>query len=352
MINLVKAKVAEVTYKDENITKLKVQIDSSIYFCINYNQLTGYIETNDEVMLNTTAIELKLGSGGYHFVLFNLTRGGHANIGEGHIMKLRYTPMQINCMAVESQESIYHEVFNYFESLDNIPVIIGTLHSMLTPIALTLNILIKKTQIVYIMTDGGALPIWISDAVKRLCDDGILYKTITYGNAFGGDLECINIYSALIAAREILNADAVIVCMGPGIAGTDTSYGFSGIEQSHIIDAVNNLSGKAIAVPRISFSDNRSRHYGLSHHTRMTLGKLCFTRAFAAFPELEQSKAELLEKQLIESSIVSKHNISYWKAAQVEKLLEQEAWRLVKMGKGYFDDKEYFITCGLAAMLV
>ena len=31
--------------------------------------------------------------------------------------------------------------------------------------------------------------------------------------------------------------------MGPGIVGTGTKYGFSGIEQGYIIDAVNNLRG-------------------------------------------------------------------------------------------------------------
>ena len=33
--------------------------------------------------------------------------------------------------------------------------------------------------------------------------------------------------------------------MGPGIVGTGTKYGFSGIEQGQIIDAINTLSGRA-----------------------------------------------------------------------------------------------------------
>jgi hypothetical protein len=351
MINLVTAQVKEVTYRDGTISKFKILRDGKLYDCINYYQLTGEIKENDKVILNTTAVELGLGSGGYHFVAANLSSGRYANIGEGHIMKLRYTPMQINCMAAEAQESIYHEAFDSFEALDAMPVIIGTLHSMLAPIALTLKSLAGKNKIVYIMTDGGALPIWISDTVKRLCSDGILYRTITYGNAFGGDLECINIYTALIAAKEILKADAVIVCMGPGIVGTDTKYGFSGIEQSNIIDAVNNLDGKAIAVPRISFSDSRNRHFGLSHHTKMTLGKLCCTSAYIAMPKLKESKAELLEDQLIESKIIYKHNISYWDCEKVEMLLLKEESQLEKMGKSFGQDKEYFITCGLSAML-
>ncbi len=351
MINTIKAKVKEVIYKDKNITKFRIQVQGGFYDCINYNELTGEVEVNDYVLLNTTAVELGLGSGGYHFVLANLNSDSLVNIGEGHIMKLRYTPMQINCMAAEAQESPHHEVFNSFESLGNTPVIVGTLHSMLAPIAITLKGLVKKERIVYVMTDGGALPIWMSDTVKSLSRNGILSGTVTYGNAFGGDLECINVYTALIAAKELLKADAVIVCMGPGIAGTETRYGFSGIEQSHIIDAVNNIKGKAIAVPRVSFADSRSRHYGLSHHTRMNLGRLCCTRAFIALPELSEPKACLLRGQLEDSGILLRHEISYWKLENVEELLTEEESLLDKMGKGFSQDKEYFITCGLSALL-
>ena len=31
--------------------------------------------------------------------------------------------------------------------------------------------------------------------------------------------------------------------MGPGIVGSGTKYGFTGIEQGYIIDVINNLGG-------------------------------------------------------------------------------------------------------------
>lgn len=352
MIELITAQVKHITYKDKNITRFVIESGSNFNNCINYNNMTGEIEKNDMVLLNTTAEALGLGSGGYHFVTANLSRRGYSNIGEGHIMKLRYTPMQMNIMAAEAQESPDHDVFNCFESLENMPVIVGSLHSMVAPIAYALKHLEDKVRIAYIMTDGGALPIWMSEAVKRLYDNGILTGTITYGNAFGGDIECINIYTAVIAAREILRADTAIVCMGPGIAGTDTRYGFSGIEQCQIIDAVNNLKGKAIAVPRISFSDSRERHYGLSHHSRTSLGRLCCTKAFIALPQLESQKMELLESQLKDSGISSKHEISYWNTEEIEKIFDNKELHFEKMGKGYEQDREYFLTCGISAFLV
>lgn len=351
MISTVRAKVKDIVYTDKYITKFRIHEKGRLRDCINYNQLTGAININDEVLLNTTAVELGLGTGGFHFVLANLSGEGVSNLGDGHIMKLRYTPLQINCLAAEAQESRFHEVFNSFDTLEGMPVIVGTLHSMLAPIVLTLKRVAGRERVIYIMTDGGALPIWLSETTAELVRTGLLSGTVTYGNAFGGDLECINVYTALIAAKEILKAEAVIICMGPGIAGTDTRYGFSGIEQSQIIDAVNKLGGKAIAVPRISFSDSRSRHYGLSHHTRMTLGRLCCTRAAIALPELPEDKASLIRSQLLSSGIDSRHNISYWKWGNIESLFEKEEGLLNRMGKGFSQDREYFVTCGLSAML-
>ena len=44
---------------------------------------------------------------------------------DGHIMKLRYTPMQFSVLSAEEQGSPYHERFNEFQSLTGMPVIIG-----------------------------------------------------------------------------------------------------------------------------------------------------------------------------------------------------------------------------------
>jgi len=38
-------------------------------------------------------------------------------------------------------------------------------------------------------------------------------------------------------------------------------------------------------------------------------------------------------------------------SADVEKLLETEKRQLERMGKSFSQDKEYFITCGISALL-
>ena len=94
---------------------------------------------------------------------------------------------------------------------------------------------------------------------------------ITCGHAFGGDFEAVSVYSALAVARHVAHADAAVVAMGPGIVGTNTRLGFSGMEVGTILDAAAALGGVPIACLRVSFADERPRHYGLSHHTATAL---------------------------------------------------------------------------------
>ncbi len=69
----------------------------------------------------------------------------------------------------------------------------------------------------YLMSDGAALPIFFSQTVPVLKDMGLITRTITFGHAFGGDLEAVNIYSALLAAKHVVGADFALVTMGgPG----------------------------------------------------------------------------------------------------------------------------------------
>ncbi|MFM9054049.1 MAG: DUF3866 family protein [Solirubrobacterales bacterium] len=57
--------------------------------------LAGACEPGDEVIVNTEALDLGLGSGGFDIVLVNLTRGLEGPGAEGpHVMKLNYSALQ------------------------------------------------------------------------------------------------------------------------------------------------------------------------------------------------------------------------------------------------------------------
>ncbi|WP_280140099.1 DUF3866 family protein [Proteiniborus ethanoligenes] len=317
---------------------------------VNYNNITGSANIGDKVVLNTTALELKLGTGGYHFVIYN-----SSNIiknmpnDPGHIMKLRYTPFQLKVLSAEEQESPYHEAFKSFKSLESSLYIVGTLHSMLAPIIASLKYIEPNLKITYIMTDAGALPLSFSQTVKKLKELKLLDTTITVGHAFGGDIECVNIYTGIIAAKLVAKSDITIITMGPGIVGTGTQYGFSGIEQASIIDAVNKLGGISIAIPRISFSDTRDRHKGISHHTLTILENIACTRTNVVFPILKKEYEKLISLQLEKSNINKKHNIIYENGSEVLNALNYFSLNVKTMGRSYHDDEAFFLTMGAVA---
>ncbi len=313
---------------------------------MNYKKITGNIKAGDTVIVNTTAVELSLGTGGYHYVIYNYSNDRKNLEGKGHIMKLRYTPLQMKCFTVEEEDSPYHEKFTNFKSLNSSIYVLGTLHSMLAPLACMMKYINPTLNINYIMTDAGALPMDFSKTVKQLKNKKIINKTITVGHAFGGDLECTNIYTGLIAAKEVLNSDITIITMGPGIVGTGTKYGFTGIEQGYIVDGINTLGGLPVVVPRISFADKRERHKGISHHTITILSEMCKTSANVIFPILDEKKLNILKKQISKYSIDKKHKLIYERGENIEKALKNYEMKVTTMGRDYNADKEYFITLG------
>ena len=102
--------VESIVDQNEGLDDIRVKINGEIQRAYNYPKITGNINVGDEVLLNTTAVELSLGTGGYHFVIANLNKLESNFTKGGHIMKLRYTPLQVKVDSVEEQESPYHKI--------------------------------------------------------------------------------------------------------------------------------------------------------------------------------------------------------------------------------------------------
>lgn len=354
MISYKKGEVVDIIREYNDCIEISVNIDGENEKAVSYNNITGKVDIGDEVILNTTAVELGLGTGGVHFVV-SVKDGAQVpqKSKKGHIMKLRYTPMQFSTLSVEEEESPYHKVFKEFKDLEGMPVIIGELHSMLPPVVFNIKRENPDLKIAYIMTDGGALPLDFSRSVSYLKEKGLLDGTITFGQAFGGDLETVNIYTALIAAYAVLKCDIAIVMMGPGITGTGTKYGFSGVEQGAIIDAVNTLGGDPFFIPRISFADKRKRHRGISHHSITVLKDIAKTLTNIVLPKFEEEKIQYIKKQIKETSIGKKHNILYVEDAN--KTLDNISsfdFKVSTMGRGLDQEREFFKTAGIAGLYV
>ncbi|HEY8393290.1 MAG TPA: DUF3866 family protein [Thermaerobacter sp.] len=255
----VRAVLAETARRQE----LAVEVEGRIERAIAYPDLTGRVRPGDRVWLNTTAVELGLGTGGYHFVI--AAPGRQPAPGRGHYMKLRYTPFQVQ---VEVLEDLLAPLPS---GLDGLPVVVAELHSQLAPVLAGWWWAGGGGPVVYVATDGGALPLAFSRLVDRLRRRGWLQVTISAGQAFGGDGEAVNVASALLCARA-LGARLAVVAMAPGVLGSGSPLGHSGVEQAWALQVAAQLGGRVVAVPRLSEADPRPRHRGLSHHTAAVLG--------------------------------------------------------------------------------
>ena len=245
--------------------ELEVRVGGERRRAIAYPHLTGAVRPGDRVWLNTTAVDLGLGTGGYDFVI--AAEGRCPAPGHGRAMKLRYTPLQVRVPAVEEA------IGPLPAGLDGLPVVVAELHSQLAPVLAGWWWAGGTGPVVYVATDGGALPLAVSRLVDRLRREGWLQRVITAGQAVGGDDEAVHLASALLAARA-RGARLVVVAMGPGIQGTGETLGHSGLDQAWGLVLAERLGGQPVAVARLSQADGRSRHRGLSHHTAGVLGLL------------------------------------------------------------------------------
>lgn len=348
MIRIRRGRVLAITGTRPGVTELRVRCEGAEARAVNYDRLTGQVRAGDEVLLNTTAVHKALGTGGYHYVTANCSGAPRDPAEAGHIMKLRYTPLQVKVLAAEEEASPLAERIRALDGLEGLPVAIAGLHSQLAPFAAALALLRPGTRLVYLMTDGAALPAAFSRMVDELRRKGLLAAVITCGHAFGGDYEAVNIYSGLLTARA-LRADAVLAGMGPGIVGTGTRFGHTGIEQGQLVNAVFSLGGKPVAIPRINFADARVRQQGISHHTLTALGRVALAPATITLPVLPPAQSDVLWAQVREAGLEARHRVVTADGAAAIDGMAHYGLRVTSMGRDAARIPEFFLAVGAAA---
>lgn len=316
-----------------------------------YSDLVGEPAAGDRVLLNVGAFELGLGTGGMALVIAIPDRlPADPKPGPGHIVKARYTPLQTMVLGVDEQESPHHEILRDAAGIGAMPVIIADLHSAVPAILAGLRESRPQVRVAYVMTDGGALPIAFSRTVAGLFEAGWLAGTITVGQAFGGDLEAVNVHTGLLAAAHVLHADVAIVAQGPGNLGTDSPWGYSGVAAGEAVNATAVLAGRAIASLRVSEADERARHRGISHHSLTAYGRVAMAPADLPVPLLS---GELGERVLDQARQLVRDSAGRLTLQEVETdgladALASTPVSLSTMGRGLDQDRAYFISVAAA----
>ncbi|MCS6710667.1 DUF3866 family protein [Brachybacterium sp. EF45031] len=241
-----------------------------------YTDLVGEPAEGEVVLLNTNALRRGLGTGGDALVVARPDADPEPPTAAGHLVKARYSPLQVMVDAVDEPGTDAHEVLTRQESLEGMPVVVADLHSALPAVVAGILATSPGARIVHLHTDAAALPGAYSRTAAQLRDAGLMAATVTVGQSFGGDAEAVTIHSGLLAARHVLRADVVVAVQGPGNLGSGTPWGFSGMQAAECLHAAAALGGRSIAALRVSQADPRERHRGLSHHSATVLGRAVF----------------------------------------------------------------------------
>jgi hypothetical protein len=258
--------------------------------------LLGEMREGDEVVVNVAALDLELGSGGFDVVHVNLSRGleGGAE-GDAHVIKLNYTSLQHPVEPVEEQSERLTSAMRSKSA--PLRVLVLPLHGHLAPAAWAAAQAAPDLRVGYVQTGGGALPGSFSRDVKELRERELLAGHITAAPAYGGEHEALSTVGALDAAAA-LGWDAVLAGPGPGIIGSDTAYGHGGMAALDSAHAALSLGLPTLLSPRLSSTDPRERHRGLSHHTATVL-ELLLGGVEVTMPTIDAAGSTEAERQLM-----------------------------------------------------
>ena len=312
-----------------------------------YPALTGRPRAGDRVLLNATAVELGLGTGGYALVIAVPDRLPDEPPGPGHLVKARYTPMQACVPGADEPGSPHHEVLREAGDLGGMPVVVADLHSALPAVLAGLRAGREVPPVAaYVMLDGGALPAWFSRTTAGLRESGWLAGTVSNGQAFGGDLDTVTVHTGLLAARHVLGAEVAVVTQGPGNLGTGTRWGFSGVACGEAVNAAAVLGGRPVASLRISEADPRQRHRGISHHSLTAYGRVALAGADVVVPVLGGDLGAQVAAQA--QQLATRHRLV---SVATDGLLDALAAcpvPLATMGRGLDQDRAYFLAAAAA----
>ncbi|MFG2074872.1 Protein of unknown function [Nonomuraea maritima] len=346
MIRWRKGEVVRIRREWPGAVELDVSVPEGECRALAYPPLVGRPEPGDEVLLNTTALAMGLGTGGYAMVVAVPNRLPEDPQGPGHLVKARYTPLQATVLGADEQGSPHHDVLREADSVDGLPVIVADLHSALPPILCGLYDARPGLRVAYVMQDGGALPAWFSMAAARLREIGWLAGVVTVGQAFGGDVEAVTVHTGLLAARHVLGAEVAVVAQGPGNLGTGTRWGFSGVSAGEAVNAVAALEGRPVAALRVSEGDKRERHHGVSHHSLTAYGRVALSPADVPVPDLPGEFGDLVRRQAEALSV--RHRLVPVAVDGLHEALRASPVRLSTMGRGLEEDLSYFLASAAA----
>ncbi len=193
--------------------ELDVSTSKGTIRALAYPELTGRPQPGDRLLLNTSALALGLGTGGYALAVALPDRLPADPPGPGHLVKARYTPLQATVLGAEEPDSPHFEALREADDLAGLPVVTADLHSALPAVLAAWRRDPGQTT--------GRAPAgrrirddrrrraaaWFSRTVAGLREADWLCGSVTVGQAFGGDLEAVSVHSGCSPPGRLAEVD-------------------------------------------------------------------------------------------------------------------------------------------------
>ena len=254
--------------------RLSIELDGIRRSAIADVGLVGAAQEGDELIVNVEAVELGLGSGGFDVVHVNLTRGlDGAGTPRAHVMKLNYTSLQHAVLPVEEGDA--DGVPAAPELPIGRPVAVLALHGQLAPLAFA-----------FARAKPGGRARLRADRRRRAARRALVRRARAARRRPArrpphrrpGVRRCGRRVDH-DRRRTAPRADGARLGRGrrgagPGILGSGSALGHGGLQALDSAHTALALGCETVLVARMSSTDLRARHRGLSHHTRTVLDLL------------------------------------------------------------------------------
>ena len=296
-------------------------------------QLTGPVAVGDRVVVNTTAVELGLGTGGWHVVHWNLARDGWSDAGprprhQAALHEPAGRRRQCRGARERSPTSTTSTACRSWSPR-------CTASSPAVAVAFK-HVARPAVGSRYVMTDGAALPIALSDLVCASCATAdLIDATVTCGHAFGGDHEAVSVPSAPRGRppprrrRRRRRRRWARASSGPAPGSASPASRSARCSTPPSPSAVRPIAALRVVVRR-----PRAAPPGVSHHTITTLRLACRDRVDRrrARGRAGRSKPALL-RDLGDAGIDARHDLVMVEPPDVLPLLGPDGLDIVSMGR-------------------
>ncbi|MDE0845398.1 MAG: DUF3866 family protein [Acidimicrobiales bacterium] len=322
--------VTQVKIEREGLQRVVLDDDTQ---ATSLTEIIGLLEVGHRVIINTIAMDLGLGTGGYHLVHFNLDSKQSDQMRSGRVLKARYLSEQLQADVWEEHDN---ESRNGSD-LSGMRVLLCQLHSHVGAIAIATSAQLGA-PVSFVMTDQASLPLAISDIIFQAQNSQVIGVTVTTGQSFGGQIEAVTVASGVLALKE-RNESIVLIGCGPGHLGTNSKLGFSALELVGHATILSKLGASVALAVRASSTDQRERHQGVSHHTKTLLELIPHPIAVPIPSEVSGQEIEDLG-----------HTTVRYSNPSISDLLSESSINIQSMNRPLFEDSLACDYLGAAAM--